>query len=55
MVVSAGDVVVTDADGVAIVPADRAAWAADRVEHVIEHEEQLRHRITAARSTNTSH
>ncbi|MEB3372143.1 RraA family protein [Saccharopolyspora mangrovi] len=52
VVVSAGDIVVADADGVAIVPADRAEWAADRVEQVIEHEEQLRHRITAARSTS---
>lgn len=54
VVVSAGDIIVTDADGVAIVPADRAAWAADRVEQVIEHEEQLRRRITAVRDTDTS-
>jgi regulator of RNase E activity RraA len=50
VVVSAGDVIVTDADGVALVPRDRAAWAADQVDQVIEKEEALRRRIVAARA-----
>ena len=49
VVVSAGDLVVTDADGVVLVPRRRAAWAADQVDLVIEKEEALRRRIVAAR------
>ena len=49
-VVSPGDIVVADADGVALVPRDRAAWAADQVTQVVEREEALRRRILAARA-----
>jgi regulator of RNase E activity RraA len=49
IVVSAGDVIVTDADGVVLVPHQRAAWAADHVDQVIDKEEALRRRIVAAR------
>ena len=50
VVVSSGDVVVADADGVVIVPRQRAGWAADQVAQVIEKEEALRRRIVAARA-----
>jgi regulator of RNase E activity RraA len=49
VVVSAGDLIVADADGVVLVPRDRAAWAAGQVDQVIEKEEALRRRIVAAR------
>jgi regulator of RNase E activity RraA len=49
-VVSPGDLVVADADGIALVPYDRAAWAAEQVVQVIEREEELRRRIVAARA-----
>ena len=49
IVVSAGDVIVADADGVVLVPRDRATWAADQVDQVIEKEEALRRRIVAVR------
>ena len=49
VVVSSGDVVVADADGVVIVPRRRAGWAADQVAQVIDKEEALRRRIIAAR------
>ena len=49
VVVSSGDVVVADADGVVIVPRQRAGWAAEQVAQVIEKEEALRRRIVAAR------
>ena len=50
VVVSAGDLVVTDADGVVLVPRHRAGWAAEQVAQVIEKEEALRRRIVAARA-----
>jgi RraA family protein len=50
VVVSTGDIVVADADGVALVPAARAEWAAERVEQVLEFEEQLRRRVVATRT-----
>ncbi|MFC7343933.1 RraA family protein [Saccharopolyspora griseoalba] len=53
VVVSPGDVVVADADGVAVVPAGRAAWAAERVEEVVEHEERLRSQIIASRDATS--
>ncbi len=49
VVVSAGDLIVADADGVVLVPRHRAAWAAGQVDQVIEKEEALRRRIVAAR------
>lgn len=49
VVVSPGDVIVADADGVVLVPHHRAAWAADQVRRVIDKEEALRRRIIAAR------
>ena len=49
VVVSSGDVVVADADGVVIVPRQRAGWAAEQVAQVIDKEEALRRRIIAAR------
>jgi len=49
VVVSAGDVIVADTDGVAVVPRQRVGWAADQVDQVIEKEESLRRRILAAR------
>jgi regulator of RNase E activity RraA len=50
VVVSPGDLVVADADGVALVPRDRAAWACDEVARVVEREEAMRRRILAART-----
>ncbi len=50
VVISPGDVIVTDSDGVVLVPRHRAGWAADQVAQVIEKEEALRRRIVAARS-----
>jgi regulator of RNase E activity RraA len=49
VVVSAGDLIVTDTDGVVVVPHQRARWAADQVDRVIDKEETLRRRIVAAR------
>jgi regulator of RNase E activity RraA len=49
VVVSAGDLIVTDSDGVVLVPRHRATWAAEQVDQVIEKEEALRRRIVAAR------
>ena len=49
VVVSAGDLIVTDSDGVVLVPCHRATWAAEQVDQVIEKEEALRRRIVAAR------
>ena len=48
VVVSPGDLIVADTDGV-VVPHHRAGWAADQVDPVIEKEEALRRRIVAAR------
>jgi len=48
VVVSAGDLLVADDDGVSVVPAARAAWAADRVVEIIKNEQKLRDRIVAA-------
>src|SRR4051794_22163873 len=42
VVVSAGDIIVADTDGVAVVPQQRIGWAADQVDRVIEKEEALR-------------
>ncbi len=49
VVVSPGDLIVTDSDGVVVVPHHRADWAADQVDRVIDNEEALRRRILAAR------
>ena len=50
VVVSAGDLIVTDSDGVVLVPRhQRPHRAADLVHQVIEKEEALRRRILAAR------
>jgi regulator of RNase E activity RraA len=49
VVVSPGDLIVTDPDGVVVVPHHRADWAADQVDRVIDKEEALRRRILAAR------
>src|SRR5918998_1473200 len=49
VVVSPGDLIVTDPDGVVVVPHHRADWAADQVDRVIEKEEALRRRILVAR------
>jgi RraA family protein len=49
VVVSPGDLIVTDSDGVVVVPRDRAGWAADQVDCVIAKEEALRRRILTAR------
>jgi regulator of RNase E activity RraA len=49
VVVSPGDLIVTDPDGVVVVPHHRADWAADQVDRVMEKEEALRRRILAAR------
>jgi Aldolase/RraA len=51
VVVSAGDVIVTDADGVVLVPQGRAAWATGQVDQVVEKEEALRRRIVAKPGT----
>lgn len=48
VVVNGGDLIVADDDGVSVVPAGRAAWAADRVAEVMENEQKLRDRIVAA-------
>lgn len=48
VVVSAGDIIVADADGVAIVPRASAATAHQLVEDVIAKEEHLRRRIIAS-------
>lgn len=47
VVVSAGDIIIGDADGVAIIPRASAANAHQLVEDVITKEEQLRQRIIA--------
>ena len=49
VVVFPGDLIVTDSDGVVVVPHQRADWAAEQVDRVIEKEEALRQRILAAR------
>ena len=49
VVVSPGDLIVTNSDGVVVVPRHRAAWAADQVDRVLDKEEALRRRILAAR------
>jgi regulator of RNase E activity RraA len=48
VVVSAGDIIVGDADGIAIVPRDQAATAVHLIHQVIAKEEDLRRRILAA-------
>jgi regulator of RNase E activity RraA len=48
VVISAGDIIVADADGIAIVPRDQAHTAVDLVHQVIATEEDLRRRILAA-------
>ena len=50
VVVSPGDVVVADDDGVAIVPRASAEWAAEHVQEVIAAEAVLRERIVAAQA-----
>jgi 4-hydroxy-4-methyl-2-oxoglutarate aldolase len=47
--VSPGDLILTDSDGVVVVPHDRADWAADQVDRVIGKDEALRRRILATR------
>jgi regulator of RNase E activity RraA len=47
-VISAGDIIVGDADGIAIIPAAHAASAPERVNEVIAKEEGLRQRIIAS-------
>lgn len=48
VVISAGDIIVADADGIAIVPRDQGHTAIELVQQVITKEEDLRRRILAA-------
>ncbi len=48
VVISAGDIIVGDADGIAIIPAAHASTAPERVYEVIAKEEGLRRRILAS-------
>ncbi|TDE54659.1 RraA family protein [Nonomuraea mesophila] len=50
VVVAAGDVLVGDADGVAVIPRHRVREVVDAVSGIVEKEEVLRRRILAARA-----
>jgi len=48
VVISAGDIIVGDADGIAIIPVAHAATAPERVNEVIAKEEKMRQAIIAS-------
>jgi RraA family protein len=52
VVISAGDLIVGDRDGVVLVPRDKIDFVLDRVEGIVRNEQELRERIVAARNAS---